>query len=1661
MNPSKDSQPKPNVSYEQQILDIASIGVLITRISDGTILYANKMIASLLGIDDVKSVIGTTVPNFYWEPKERQTVLERFRAEGSVTDYELRARRADGSMLWVSISLQAFVFEGEHVLLSEINDITERKRAEQALTESQQRYQMIFNSSPVMFWLKDAKNNTLQINRAAAGFENVKPEDIEGRSAYDVYPREQAEAFYQDDLQVIRSGNPKLGILEKHTSPGTGKTTWLETGKVPVRDAAGTITGVLAFAVDVTEHREMERALHESEERFRRFVDATVEGLVFHEQGKVIDANPAALTMFGVAGNENFIGRNLLEFVQPEDHQLVLRQMQLEIVSPYEIRCIRSDGTVFPVETSTHTYKVGGKVVRASSIRDVTEYKKAEDERFRLQNAVEQGGDGVALADLSGNVTYSNPAWAKMHGYTPDEILGKHLSIFHNQEQLEQEVGPLNEKAMLVGSSSGEVGHLRRDGTTFPTLMTVAVQKDHNGIPVGLIGTVRDITDRKQAEQELRENQQILQTVMDNIPQLIFWKDRKSVYLGCNQNFAKAAGVGAPADIVGKSDYELAWKKEEADAFRQDDEVVMSSGQPKYHIIEPQLQADGRQTWADTNKIPMFNTKGEVVGVLGTYEDITERKQAEQALQEEKGLLDAVVNGLAGMFFLFDTQGNMIRWNKEYEKVLGYNTEETAARNAMDPIAEEDKERVTVAIGRSFTEGQGSVEASVVTRKGERIPYYFVARRFQLGDALYLAGTGVDITDRKHTEELLLQSEANLASALRVADMGYWEFDIATQMFTFNDQYYSLHGRTVQEVGGYQMSAQRFAQEFVHPEDAAVVGLSTQQAIESTDPNFQVQIEARIIHKDGQPRWVTVWFRVEKDEQGRTIKLHGVNQDITERKRLEARIREGFERRGYQVQVSNEISQEVAAATELEELFKRVVTLTKERLGYYHTQLLRYSAEQDAVVLINGYGETGRKMLESGHKMPMGSGLIGTAAATGETVMRSTLANDPDWKPNPLLPETRGEIAVPIKWQDNILGVLDVQSSQAGALTEDDRLLLEGLCGQIAIAMQSAELVETIRQNEARLGEALKITRLANWEYDVEKDIFTFNDQFYSIFHTTAEEVGGYQIPSARYAELFVYPDDAHLVGAEIGKALSTTERMYSAALDHRVRYADGGVGYITVKVTVERDETGKITRFYGANQDITERKQVEEALASERRLLRVLMSTMLDQVYVKDAEHRFLVVSDPVVRSLGAKTSDEVVGKTDFDFHPRELAEQYYADEQSLMDLGQPLIDHEEEILDRETGTYRQLSSTKVPLRDSQGTVIGLVGINHDITERKQAEDALRKSEQEMAERLDEISSLYRAMSHEGWKTYRERADLPAGFMFDQSGVKPVVDVMPVEEPFARIPMKVLGGEVVGSLTVANDAQHPMPQEDIDFLQQVSDQIALALESARLSEQMQASLAEAQSLYRINEAISSEIELGTVYQTVAQLSCNELGFSGSWIGVYEPGNNVLRGVAGVNMPAERITASLSMNDATPATLAARTHQLVTINNPEADERMQDIPLDVRVRMGKALSAPVMAGQELIGAIAVTRPENAADIGAREERMLQAIAVQLAVVMQRVNLFEQIRKQAEREAMLNVINQKIQSATSVEAVLQIAARELGHALGAPMTIAQLSMKDKK
>ncbi len=138
---------------------------------------------------------------------------------------------------------------------------------------------------------------------------------------------------------------------------------------------------------------------------------------------------------------------------------------------------------------------------------------------------------------------------------------------------------------------------------------------------------------------------------------------------------------------------------------------------------------------------------------------------------------------------------------------------------------------------------------------------------------------------------------------------------------------------------------------------------------------------------------------------------------------------------------------------------------------------------------------------------------------------------------------------------------------------------------------------------QAQLSNAMEIARLGHWEYDVINDIFTFNDHFYKMFRTTAEQVGGYTMSSAEYARRFVHPDDMSVVGEETRKAIETTDSHFSQQLEHRIIYGDGTVGHIIVKIFIVKDSEGRTVRTYGVNQDITERKRMEGELLRVQKL--------------------------------------------------------------------------------------------------------------------------------------------------------------------------------------------------------------------------------------------------------------------------------------------------------------------------------------------------------------------------------------------------------------------------------------------------------------------------
>jgi len=243
----------------------------------------------------------------------------------------------------------------------------------------------------------------------------------------------------------------------------------------------------------------------------------------------------------------------------------------------------------------------------------------------------------IALAtDHNGRIVYANPAGCSGLGYSGEELTRESVeNLFH--------LSGTDRKAFRECTAEGRSGSfvasaLRKDGSKFPVQLSVSPIRTDATVR-GMVVVAVDVSERDQARNALRASQQMLQLILDAIPVRVFWKDRQSRYLGCNRHFAKDAGLSSPEDIIGKDDFELSWS-EQANLYRADDQRVMESGTPKVNYEEPQSWPDGTRLWLRTSKVPLRDLQGRVMGVLGTYEDITERKRVED---EKRGLEEKVL----------------------------------------------------------------------------------------------------------------------------------------------------------------------------------------------------------------------------------------------------------------------------------------------------------------------------------------------------------------------------------------------------------------------------------------------------------------------------------------------------------------------------------------------------------------------------------------------------------------------------------------------------------------------------------------------------------------------------------------------------------------------------------------------------------------------------------------------------------------------------------------------------------------------------------------------------------------------------------------------------------------------------------------------------------
>ncbi len=265
-------------------------------------------------------------------------------------------------------------------------------------------------------------------------------------------------------------------------------------------------------------------------------------------------------------------------------------------------------------------------------------------EHFRA--FVEGTDDLVTQVDAEGRFTYVNAACERIYGLSPAQCIGQVAFDFvhpDDRESTQQAFAAWVQRREHSVTFENRVVH--RDGRVFVLLWTVNLHYDDQGNLTQVNAICRDVGRLKQLQAESRQSQEFLQLVIDHLPQAVFWKDRESRFLGCNQRMLEDGRLQSHDQIIGKSDYDLPWGAYAAD-YQADDQAVMASNTPRLNAEEVLTQADGRKTWLRISKIPL-RIDDEVIGVLGIYEDITEQKQQEGQLRKFKMLADYAPDGIA------------------------------------------------------------------------------------------------------------------------------------------------------------------------------------------------------------------------------------------------------------------------------------------------------------------------------------------------------------------------------------------------------------------------------------------------------------------------------------------------------------------------------------------------------------------------------------------------------------------------------------------------------------------------------------------------------------------------------------------------------------------------------------------------------------------------------------------------------------------------------------------------------------------------------------------------------------------------------------------------------------------------------------------------------
>ncbi len=1151
-------------SRMKTILDSLTMPIVISRVRDGQIMYANEGLSKLVKIP-LEDLDGKQTPDFYQDAKDRSRFIEMLQTRGVVKNFDLNLKKSDGEPFWGLLSAKLFEFENEPAIIMTIADITEKKLVTQAFEDA-------LNATETQ------AHRLSLLNELGAGLNGVTVVDqvytTTAEHIFHILPCDQAS------VAVVNPGGDKFDVFMLQ-----------EELEAPIQlDMEGTAMAKVM----------------EDQQIFRLPKDAPI-----------TDFTDGHIRL--EAGLHSFICVPLIA--------------QGESIGVLTVASEQEDGF--------QDNDIGFMQQIASMLANALQSRRNDEQARLLASIVENHPDFIGVGSLFGQAIYLNPAGREMVGLSPEDDIAQMMATdFYNDEDADLLLNEVIPNALEGGSWFGESNLRRTDGKLIPVEQVINVNYDLDNNPVSFAITMHDITERKLFEEVLQKEQERVQIILEsiNVPFAVTKvSDGKVIY--CNKALGELVGVpheklvgqGMPDFYANPSDREAYISQLREQGFVNNFDLHMK-------------RADSQQYWALLSG-RLIEFQGEPA-IITFALDITERKQAEEVLAQERNLLQTLIDTIPNPIFYKDASG-------AYQ---GFNS--------------------------AFTEYIGLSEAQL------------------LGKTTFDLNTDQALAEKYHQADLAL------------------------------------------------LRGQQQMQEY----------------------------EAQVKYADGSLRDVMFNKAPYYDPDGGIGGLVGVMVDITERKQAE----EALAKRAVELETVAQVGTVASTILDTEHLLQQVVDLTKSRFGLYHAHIYLLNEAGDTLQLAAGAGEAGAKMVEQGWSIPLAQehSLVAQAARDRQGVIVNDVHETPGFMPNPLLPETCSELAVPLVVGDQVLGVLDVQSDQVNHFSEDDIHIQTTLAAQVAIAIQNARLFTQSEEHAEELALVNKVVAEVSASLDIEQSLQIVADELAKVVDLdgigiallnddkTSLTVVAENYSSEQAASIlgYTYPIAGNPVTQ---KAFSTRNTvLVEDAQNHPLTepiHAGLRMRGVNTMYVIPMFAGNEIVGTVGFDSKEKDRLMSPQQLrlaetivyqvatavqtahlftqTEERQtLLRSIIDATPDWIFVKDEEHRYRLANKGYADALHIAPED-FVGKNDLELgFPEELVKGdpekgirgFWTDDRLVMDSGEMQVYPDDPAtIDGEVHTFHTI---KTPLKDAGGQIWGVLAFARDITERHKSQAELAKQASEMS---------------------------------------------------------------------------------------------------------------------------------------------------------------------------------------------------------------------------------------------------------------------------------------------------------------------------------------